>query len=203
MPLGRYAHRPYAAPESGPPLRSLGSKWNNSKNDSRDAEQWLTAYDIVRCPCLLGRFFTALPIWDLFSFTYIWLSEWNGFEVAHHIPSLPPTKDFFRYLKMSQAIFVVFSALATVLLLLPLPWHIKSGNAGTLLYIFWTLTANLILFINAIVWKDNVGNWAPVWCDISECVCRALISYLSHLSFGSWQAICVISGSLAARVTLH
>lgn len=69
---------------------------------------------------------------------------------------------------MSPVIFAVFSALAIPLLLLPLPWHIKSGNAGTLLYIFWTLTANLIVFINAIVWTDNVTNWAPVWCDISK-----------------------------------
>jgi len=32
---------------------------------------------------------------------------------------------------------------------------------------FWTGLACLNQFINSVVWKDNVINWAPVWCDIS------------------------------------
>ena len=34
---------------------------------------------------------------------------------------------------------------------------------------FWTATALLSLFINSIIWADNAIDWAPVWCDISEC----------------------------------
>ncbi|KAG9317744.1 putative fungal pheromoneG-protein-coupled receptor [Chiua virens] len=30
----------------------------------------------------------------------------------------------------------------------------------------WTSFGCLLLFINSIVWNDNVTNWAPVWCDI-------------------------------------
>ena len=33
---------------------------------------------------------------------------------------------------------------------------------------FWTGLACLNQFINSIVWKGNVINWAPVWCDICE-----------------------------------
>lgn len=34
------------------------------------------------------------------------------------------------------------------------------------MYMIWTGFGCLIFFINSIVWKDNVTNWAPVWCDI-------------------------------------
>ena len=30
----------------------------------------------------------------------------------------------------------------------------------------WTGLGCLIFFINSVVWKDNMTNWAPVWCDI-------------------------------------
>lgn len=43
-------------------------------------------------------------------------------------------------------------------------------NMGSVQYIFWVGSACLIQFINNIVWKDNAINWAPVWCDISECL---------------------------------
>lgn len=39
-------------------------------------------------------------------------------------------------------------------------------NAGCVLWIFWAGTGCLIQCINAIIWRDNTVNWAPVWCDI-------------------------------------
>ena len=30
----------------------------------------------------------------------------------------------------------------------------------------WSGFGCLIFFVNSVVWKDNVTNWAPVWCDI-------------------------------------
>ena len=41
-------------------------------------------------------------------------------------------------------------------------------NAGACLYMIWTGIANLVLFINSIIWRGNALNWAPVWCDICE-----------------------------------
>ncbi|THH04132.1 hypothetical protein EW145_g5746 [Phellinidium pouzarii] len=32
----------------------------------------------------------------------------------------------------------------------------------------WTAIACINQFVNAIVWRDNAINWAPVWCDISS-----------------------------------
>ncbi|KAG6329810.1 hypothetical protein ID866_9278 [Astraeus odoratus] len=36
------------------------------------------------------------------------------------------------------------------------------------MYMIWASLGCLILGVNSIVWKDNVINWAPVWCDISS-----------------------------------
>lgn len=69
---------------------------------------------------------------------------------------------------MRELPFIIACGFATVLLLLPAPWHIRSKNSGTLLYIFWSLTGNVIYFVNAIVWNGNIRNPAPIWCDIGQ-----------------------------------
>ncbi|KAF7327402.1 Pheromone B alpha 1 receptor [Mycena kentingensis (nom. inval.)] len=63
-----------------------------------------------------------------------------------------------------------FSAVAFtgfVLSMIPLPWHLEAFNVGTVLYMLWTGLACLVLFINSIVWHNNVIDWSPTWCDIS------------------------------------
>ncbi|KAF7293020.1 Argonaute-like protein [Mycena indigotica] len=63
-----------------------------------------------------------------------------------------------------------FSAMAFigfVLSFIPLPWHLEAWNVGTCLYMIWTGLACLVLFINSIVWHNNVIDWSPTWCDIS------------------------------------
>jgi len=50
---------------------------------------------------------------------------------------------------------------------IPFPWHLEAWNTGTCLYMFWTSLACLNQFINSVIWRGNVINWAPVWCDIS------------------------------------
>jgi len=62
--------------------------------------------------------------------------------------------------------FVLGCAFAIVCLLLPAAWHVRSKNSGTLLYLAWSLTGNLVYFVNAIVWAGNIENPAPIWCDI-------------------------------------
>ncbi|CUA75780.1 Pheromone B alpha 3 receptor [Schizophyllum commune H4-8] [Rhizoctonia solani] len=58
-------------------------------------------------------------------------------------------------------------ALAIVCVLLPVSWHWKAKNTGTLLYIGWTVVANLNLMINSIVWRGRTEDLAPAWCSIS------------------------------------
>nr|BDD37067.1 pheromone receptor [Rhizopogon roseolus] len=79
--------------------------------------------------------------------------------------------------------------IAAVLVLIPLPWHWRARNIGTLAIIAWLFIVNMIYGINAILWAGNVDNPAPVWCDIttkliigantalplaSMCVCKHL-----------------------------
>ncbi|KDN45777.1 hypothetical protein RSAG8_04610, partial [Rhizoctonia solani AG-8 WAC10335] len=61
----------------------------------------------------------------------------------------------------------IASALAIVCVLLPVSWHWKAKNTGTLLYIGWTVVANLNIMINTIVWRDSFVDYAPAWCSIS------------------------------------
>ena len=63
--------------------------------------------------------------------------------------------------------FPVVTGIAIVLVLLPFPWHWNARNYGTLLYIAWTFVGSVMYFVNSIVWRGNLGNPAPVWCDIS------------------------------------
>lgn len=68
---------------------------------------------------------------------------------------------------MKDPVFPVFAALGTVLVLLPLTWHARTGNIAMVLLIIWIALANFIQFVNTVIWYSNVDNKAPVWCDIS------------------------------------
>ncbi|KZT00247.1 putative fungal pheromoneG-protein-coupled receptor [Laetiporus sulphureus 93-53] len=67
-----------------------------------------------------------------------------------------------------QTIATAFSFIAFALVSIPLYWHLEAWNVGCVMYIFWTGSQCLIQFINMTVWKDNVINWVPVWCDITS-----------------------------------
>ncbi|GBE87056.1 Pheromone B alpha 3 receptor [Sparassis crispa] len=63
---------------------------------------------------------------------------------------------------------IFFSFLGSVLVCIPLWWHIEAWNMGCVLYIFWSGSQALIQGINMTIWRDNVIDWAPVWCDITS-----------------------------------
>ena len=44
----------------------------------------------------------------------------------------------------------------------------SAWSVGTHLFLGWVGLGSLILGINSIIWNHNMGNWAPVWCDISQ-----------------------------------
>ncbi|CAE6467716.1 unnamed protein product [Rhizoctonia solani] len=60
----------------------------------------------------------------------------------------------------------VVSFICTVLVLIPLPWHWRARNIGTLSLIFWLSSINLTRGINAVIWGGKTIDYAPVWCDI-------------------------------------
>lgn len=56
---------------------------------------------------------------------------------------------------------------AAFLVLIPLPWHWRSGNVATLAMVAWLFVINVIYGIDAIIWSRNIKITALVWCDIS------------------------------------
>lgn len=63
--------------------------------------------------------------------------------------------------------FTVFCFIGMFLILLPLPWHFQARNFGTLLFIAWSFLANLIYFVDSLVWRHDMIDRASTWCDIS------------------------------------
>jgi pheromone a factor receptor len=70
---------------------------------------------------------------------------------------------------MNVACFALFCGISIFLVSIPSPWHWRSRNTGTLIYIAWSLIANIVYFVNAVIWRNNADNVSPVWCDICEC----------------------------------
>lgn len=68
---------------------------------------------------------------------------------------------------MAQDALTAFSFLAFLLILVPLPSHIRSRNIPTLAIIFWIAFLNLAHFVNTILWRNTVVYKAYTWCDIS------------------------------------
>ncbi|RXW13263.1 hypothetical protein EST38_g12588 [Candolleomyces aberdarensis] len=64
-------------------------------------------------------------------------------------------------------LFPIFCLLGFIFSVIPLPWHLQAWNSGTVYFMMWSALACLNLFINSIVWADNVRNSAPIWCEIS------------------------------------
>lgn len=83
--------------------------------------------------------------------------------------------------------FMVFSLLGFIITALPLPWQWRSKhsyfyyiwcwftpqhwltvigglNSGICIFRYWNATWCLILFIDAIIWNENLIDHDPVWC---------------------------------------
>ena len=54
------------------------------------------------------------------------------------------------------------------LLLLLLPWRLNSWSIALQIYTIWLTVLCLCRGVNSIIWKDNVDDIAPIWCDIGE-----------------------------------
>jgi len=62
--------------------------------------------------------------------------------------------------------FVIYP-LCILALLIPAPIHFKSGNIGVISFILYAVSTQTILLVDAIVWRGNIGNPAPFWCDLT------------------------------------
>jgi len=97
---------------------------------------------------------------------------------------------------------VPFIGAALVLVTLPHHWRVK--NFATLSIIAWLVAFELTYGVNAVIWADNVGIRAQVWCDIATkiqigaqmglpgcCLCMARrlnrIAYGQEMSPRGWS----------------
>ncbi|SNX82060.1 probable Pheromone receptor 1 [Melanopsichium pennsylvanicum] len=60
-----------------------------------------------------------------------------------------------------------FALVSAVLVLLPLPWHIRSRNVGTVALSTWLFLGNVDNFVNSMVWWNSTSDKAPVFCELS------------------------------------
>lgn len=44
----------------------------------------------------------------------------------------------------SDAVYPVFGLVAALIVVIPLPWHVRIGNAGTIMLMIWLFIANLV-----------------------------------------------------------
>ncbi|KAH9976789.1 pheromone A receptor-domain-containing protein [Lactifluus volemus] len=63
-------------------------------------------------------------------------------------------------------VYTVCSFIGIVLSVIPFYWHLQACNTGTCMYMIWTALGCLISFINSILWRGNVLDKAPIYCDI-------------------------------------
>ncbi|KAJ3992362.1 pheromone receptor [Lentinula boryana] len=84
---------------------------------------------------------------------------------------------------LDYPLYPIFAFLGFFLPLIPLSWHLQAWNSGTCFYIFWASISCLNQFVNSIIWRGNVLNSAPVWCDISIRITMATSVSLPAASF--------------------
>ncbi|EGO05352.1 hypothetical protein SERLA73DRAFT_174466 [Serpula lacrymans var. lacrymans S7.3] len=70
----------------------------------------------------------------------------------------------------SNHVYSAFALLATALIIIPLPLHLRVQRTSTCLFIVWFALTMLNSSINSIIWSNNTVNWAPGWCYISSYV---------------------------------
>lgn len=69
--------------------------------------------------------------------------------------------DLFPYMQ-------ILYALAILAVAIPSPAHFKAGNPGVIIFSCWLLSTLIILLTNSIIWRGNIRNPAPIWCDITQ-----------------------------------
>jgi pheromone a factor receptor len=79
---------------------------------------------------------------------------------------------------LDPAQFIIYP-LCILCILIPAPVHFKSRNTGVILYIIYVLSIQIPMFVNAIIWRGNIGNPVPYWCDLTSFILSAAPSGMS------------------------
>ena len=71
--------------------------------------------------------------------------------------------------------------------LVPLPWMFRSYNVGACAFSILTSLQNLDSFVRAIVWRETVQDFAPIYCDI----CSLLFLFCCNILAESFIPIAI------------
>ena len=69
---------------------------------------------------------------------------------------------------MTFADYIFWNFLGMCAVILPASWHWRARNVATFTLICWLFLANLVGFVDCIVWNDRFTDLNPVWSDIGE-----------------------------------
>ena len=89
--------------------------------------------------------------------------------------------------EITYPLYPIIAFFGSILVLIPLPWHLQAWNSGTCYFIFWTFVACLNQFFNSVVWASDAVDRAPWFCEICSCFifvshfCRFILTYLSSI----------------------
>ncbi len=125
-----------------------------------------SAHVTLRNACSLHSCYCAQRRLSAYSIDIITTSE--DARGRSYSPFLWPFVLPMQSMDPTYPLFPVFAFLGFILALVPLPWHFQAWNAGTCIYMVWASLASLIQFVDSIIWRGNIINSAPVWCDICE-----------------------------------
>jgi hypothetical protein len=79
---------------------------------------------------------------------------------------------------MGDVLFIVYSALAVILLAASCGPHVRAGNVGAIALVGWCMAIGIIGFINSIVYFNSYEDLTPGWCDIGGSGCALVASAL-------------------------
>jgi len=64
----------------------------------------------------------------------------------------------------------ILYSLSIAAVLIPAPAHFKSGNPGVILLACWILASQTILLANSIIWRGNINDNIPYYCDLTTAI---------------------------------
>lgn len=89
--------------------------------------------------------------------------------------------------------FLVMCGSSTILLFVPLAWHIKNKNLSAICLIAWIILFNAMSFVNALIWGGD--SFASSWSGIG--FCDVEIKLIIASASGTMAAAAAISRNLA------
>src|SRR5438874_11185941 len=87
---------------------------------------------------------------------------------------------------MADYILTASSLIAVILCIIPGIFHIQTRNWVAIFMTIWVLLTNIIIFINSILWANDLDNKAPAYCYITAPLYNA-----SHFGILA-SALCMI-----------